>query len=373
MRILFTGGGTGGHITPIVAVARELKTIAEKEQILDLQLFYAGPEDDFAKKLLGEEDIIFIPVSSGKLRNYFSFQNFTDIFKIFFGTLQAVWNLFLVMPDVIFSKGGYGALPAVLAAVLFRIPLIIHDSDAIPGKVSKFSGRFAKRVGIAFSSAAEFFPKEKTALVGIPVRKRILGGNKKDARDDLEVFSELPVVSFMGGSQGAMKINESALGILRELTDEFEIIHQTGAKNYEDIKAEASVILESAHKDRYHPFGFLEEGKLRDFFASSDLIVSRASATAIFEIAALGKPAVLIPLRNSAQDHQRKNAYEYASGGAAVVIEEANLSPHLLLAEIKKAMSSPEKLKKMSEAAQRFARIDSAEIIAREILKLGIH
>ena len=254
----------------------------------------------------------------------------------------------------------------------FRIPTLIHESDAIPGKVNAFSAGFAKRIGIAFAGAEEFFPKDRTALVGIPIRKRILGGNLAEAKEDLDVFSSLPVVGFLGASQGAQKINETLLGILKELTEEFEIVHQTGPKNFNEIKGEASVVLEFAYKERYHPYGFLDEVKMREFYLVSDLVVSRAGASSIFEIAAWGKPAILIPLRNSAQDHQRKNAYEYARTGATIVIEEENLKPHVLRAEIKKVLGSPELMKKMGEAAQRFSRIDSAETIAREILKLGI-
>lgn len=373
MRILFTGGGTGGHVTPIVAVIRELKNIAEKEQILDLQLFYAGPDDGFGRELLKDEDVVFVAIVSGKLRNYLSLQNILDVFKIAVGIIQALWNIFLIMPDIIFSKGGYGALPAVVAAAIFRVPLIIHDSDAVPGRVNIFSSRFAKRIGIAFREAADVFPKEKTALVGVPIRKHILGGQKENAREKLEVDSKAPVVAIMGSSQGSQKINEALLSVLKELTDEFEILHQTGTKNFDEVREEAGVILEGGHRERYHPFGFLDEDKLRNFYAAADLVVSRASATSIFEIAAWGKPSILIPLHNAAQDHQRKNAYEYASEGAAIVIEEENLSPHILLAEIKKIMANQNQMKKMSEVAQRFARIDSAEVVAKEILKLGIH
>lgn len=372
MRILFTGGGTGGHFFPILAVARELKRIAEEEKILDLELFYMGPAS-FEKDLLKKEEIILIKIPSGKLRRYFSFLNLLDFFKLAVGIPRAIWNMFLIMPDVIFSKGGYGAFPALVAARLFGIPVIIHDSDAVPGKVSLFSAKFAKRIGIAFVGAEKFFPKDKTALVGVPIRKWILGGNSKEARENLSIFTNLPILGIIGASQGSQKINEIILEILEDLTSEFEVIHQTGAQNLENVKAEAKIILKSGHIKRYHPFGFLDEFQIRDFYAASDLIISRASASSIFEIAAWQKPSILIPLKSAAQDHQRKNAYEYAAEGAAVVIEEDNLSPHILLAEIKKIAKNTEVRKKMSQSAKKFSRLDSAEIIAREIIKLGFH
>ena len=371
MRILFTGGGSGGHVFPIIAVIRELKQIAEEERILDLELFYMGPED-FGQEQLRAEEVIIVPIMSGKVRRYASIQNFVDFFKVIGGIFQAMWNMFLITPDVIFSKGGHGAFPAVVAAAILRIPLVIHESDAVPGKVNKFAGHFAKRIGVAFTGAASFFPEKKVALVGIPIRKRILGGNRDIARENLQIFGNLPIIGVIGGSQGAGRINDATLGVLKELTEHYEVVHQTGTANFHDVEQEATVILEFGHKERYHAFGFLDESGLRDFYEVSDLIISRASSS-IFEIAAWGKPSILIPLQNAAQDHQRKNAYEYAAAGACIVIEEPNLSPHVLFAEIKKVLDNPELLTKMRAAAQKFSRIDAAELIAREILKIGLH
>lgn len=372
MRILFTAGGTGGHVFPIIAVIRELKQIAEEDRILDLELFYMGPQD-FGQEQLIAEEVTIVPIMSGKIRHYLSLQNITDFFKVIGGIFQAIWNMFLITPDVIFSKGGYGAFPAVVAAAVLRIPLIIHESDAIPGKVNKFAGHFAKRIGVAFTGAAAFFPEKKVAIVGIPIRKRVLGGNRDIARENLEISSDLPIIGIIGGSQGASRLNDATLGILKELTEHYEILHQTGPKNFQDVTQEASVILEFGHKERYHAFEFLDEAGLRDFYVTSDLVISRSGASSIFEIAAWGKPSILIPIHNSAQDHQRKNAYEYAAAGACIVIEEPNLSPHVLMAEIKKVLDNPELLAHMGTAAQKFSRIDAAELIAREILKIGLH
>lgn len=372
MRILFTGGGTGGHFFPIVAVAREFKRIAEEEQILDVELYYMGP-DDFGQEIIAAEEIFFLKVGTGKMRQYASVLNFLDIFRTFFGIFKGIWTMFLIMPDVVFSKGGYGAVPAVVAAILFRIPLVIHESDSIPGKVNTFSGRFAARIGVAFTSAAHFFPKEKTALVGIPIRKRILGGNSAQAKNSLDIFSELPVIGVIGASQGSQRINEAVLGVVKELTQDFEVIHQTGEKNFEEVKGEGSITLEFAHKERYHPLGFLDEQLMREFYAASDLIISRAGASSIFEIAAWAKPAILVPLLNSAQEHQLKNAYDYAAAGACEIVEENNLTPHILLGEVKKLIQNTDRMRRMGEAAQRFSRIDAAEIIVRELLRLGLH
>lgn len=376
MRILFTGGGTGGHFFPILAVIREIKRVAEDERILDLELFYMSP-DDLGARLLDEEEVVRIKVRSGKWRPMSSLGdallNLRDALNLFVGVWQALWNVFLVVPDVVFSKGGWGALPGILAAVVFRIPIVIHESDAIPGKVNMFSARFAARIGIAFAGAAKYFPEGKTALVGIPLRRRILGGARDDAREAFEIISASSVVGLIGASQGAMPINDAALGILRELTDKYEIVHQTGEKNFDEVREQASVILEFHHKERYHPVGFLDESGIRDFYAACDLIVSRASASSIFEIAAYGIPSIMVPLSHAAQNHQWENAYAYAADGAAVILEEVNLTPHVLFAEIKKLTDDPERMKRMKEAAKRFARLDATEIVAREILKVGVH
>lgn len=314
-----------------------------------------------------------IRVPTGKIRRYFSIKNFTDAFKIIGGILYGFVKMFFIMPDVIFSKGGYGALPASFAAMVYGIPFMVHESDAVPGRVNRFAARFASRIAIAFSGAEVFFPKEKTAFVGVPIRTHLLGANLDAARQDLGISTNFPILGFIGASQGAQKINELVLNSLVDLTREYEIVHQVGAKNFDAVAAESRVILERGPKERYHEFGFLHERELARFYAVCDLVISRASASSIYEIAALGKPSILIPLPNSAQAHQEKNAFEYAATGAALVMEEGNLTPHLLFAEIKKILGDPELMKKMSAAAQKFAKIESAELIAREILKLGMH
>lgn len=374
MRILFTGGGTGGHFYPNIAVIRELKRIAEEERILELQLYYMGPRlanDESA--LMEAENVLVIPVTTGKIRRYPSIRTVLDLIKIPVGICQGIWNTFLIMPDAVFSKGGYGAFPAVIAAIMFRIPLMAHESDAVPGIVNKIAGRFAARIAIAFPGAGRHFLASKTALVGVPIRKHTIGGRAADARAHFNIASEKPVVAFIGASQGSAKLNGSVIGVLRELTDAYEILHQTGKANYEQVEEETKVILEFAHHEHYHPVAFLAEGDMRLFYAAADLIVSRAGASSIYEIAASGKPSILIPLRSAAQEHQRENAYEYASTGAALIVEEENLSPHILLSEIQKAIGNSELLQNMSRRAQKFARLDAAQLIAREILKLGLH
>ena len=373
MRILFAGGGTGGHFYPIVAVYRKLIQIFENEHIVDAKLYYIGP-NEFGREILLRDGIQVIEIVSGKWRRYAAFQNIIDIFKVVFGSIRALFVLFPIMPDVIFSKGGYGSIPAVIAAIVYRIPLIIHDSDSKIGLSNRFASRFAKRIALSFASAGVFFPKDAPiAITGNPIRDIVLSGSKEAAREEFSIFSQRPVVLVMGGSQGAEPINHALLGVLKELTQEFEVLHQTGKENFTDVKGEASVVLSKEALQFYHPIGFFDERVLRSAYTVSDIIVSRAGAGSIFEIAAVGKASILIPLKNSAQEHQKQNAYEYAEHGAAVIIQEGNLTPSVLFNEIKKLIENKELQQAMAERAKQFAKPDAAEVIAREILKLGSH
>lgn len=372
MRIVFTGGGTGGHFYPILAIARELKRIADEERIIDLHLFYLGPEESLPPEF-EKEGIYSSRIAAGKLRTYFSIENFFDALKAGIGILQALWRLFFIMPDVVVSKGGYGSFPALVASRIYRLPVLIHESDAVPGRVNRWSGRFARRIAVSFAAAAKFFPPERTALTGNPIRKRLLSATQESAREILGVFSDRPVLFITGGSQGAQVINRTVIEILKDLLREFEIIHQAGAPNLEDIRLETVPLIENGGgKEYYHLYGSLTEEQMAGALALATIAVSRAGST-IFEFAARGVPAVLIPLAIAAGDHQRKNAYEYAGRGAAVVIEEDNLTPSVLLHELQNLRLDPGRLKKMSEHARAFAVTNAAEVIAREALSLGLH
>lgn len=371
MRILFTGGGSGGHFFPIIAIAREIKEIAEERRMLDIELFYIGPETE-GDSVLKKEEIVVSHILAGKIRRYHSLENIVDIVKTIIGVIQALWRVFKLTPDVVFSKGGYGSFPVLFASRLYRLPIIIHESDIIPGRVSRWAAKFAKRIAVSFEKTAAEFPEGKVAVTGNPIRKRLLGGNLGEAKEEFRVFSSKPVIVILGGSQGSQTLNNTILSILKELVYKYEVIHQTGMKNYEEVLNQAKVLLEG-RIDNYHCYPFLSEGQLRDAYLLASFVISRSGASSIFETAAWGKPAIMIPLKNSAQDHQRENAYEYSRAGAAIVIEETNLTPHLLLHEIDKILNDKERMKQMSESAQGFARINGTKIIAEEILKLGLH
>lgn len=379
MKILLTGGGSGGHFYPLIAVAREIIKISRERRILEPKLIYAS-DKPYDAKALYEENISFLKLPAGKIRRYFSFWNFIDPFKMLLGSLKAIIKIYIEMPDVIFSKGGYAAMPTLIAAKFLKIPLVIHESDSVPGKANLFVKDFASRIAISFEESASYFPKEKIALTGNPVRKTIIGGNFLEAADVLQLKSisekfSPPVILIIGGSQGAKKINDTVLEILPELLKNYQIIHQCGSRNLEEVKEVSDVVLkDSVYKGHYHLMDFLNETQIKNAAFAASVVVSRASAGAIFEIAMWEKPSILIPLPEDvdAQNHQKKNAWSFAARGAAEVIEQENLSPHILMSEINNIIKDTDKQEKMKIAAKGFSKPLAAEKIAEEIINLAL-
>jgi len=372
MKIILTGGGTGGHFYPLIAVARSLKDIAERERIVNLNMVYAAP-DPYDPDTLNEENIKFLSLPAGKIRNYYSIWNFLDPIKTFFGVLKALFKIYMNFPDVIFAKGGYASFPAMMAAKLLKIPLVIHESDAVPGKATLWASKFAKRIAVSFPQTAADFPEKKVALTGNPIRRQILGGNAEMAKETFKLEPGVPVILILGGSQGSRAVNDIILDILSELVDSFQVIHVAGKNNVQDIKMRSEYVLsKSPHAKRHHLYGFLREGDLRNASRVASLVIARAGGGTIFEIAAWGIPSILIPLPSAAQDHQRENAYLYAREGGAVVMEEKNLKPHLLLSEVNKIFSDEKRRTQMSKAAGIFAKLDGADVIAEEIIHIAL-
>lgn len=369
MKILFTGGGTGGHILPIVSLAREIRRIYPEK---NLQFFYIGPEDEFGEIFLSQEGIIIKHVLAGKIRRYTDWkslaQNLVDcLFKIPVGILQAIFYIFHLSPDLILSKGGFGSLPGVIAGWLLWTPIFLHESDIIPGLANRFLSKFLSKVFVSFPKT-EWFPPSKMILIGNPIRRELLNGSKEMAKKLFKLTGEKPVILILGGSQGAQRINDKILEILFKLLTNFEFIHQCGQKNFKEVKAEAKVMITEDLEKYYHLFPFLKEEQLKHAYQAADLIISRAGSGSIFEIAAFGKPSILIPLPESAQNHQIKNAYSYAKNKACLVIEEANFTPRFFLEKLKYLFSRPQELEKMGKAAKNFSKPLAAKTIAEYLV-----
>ena len=369
MKIIFTGGGTGGHVFPIIAIAREIK-----KNRPDAKLYYLGPKDKIGSFLLLREGIEVKTILAGKIRRYFTFksffQNLLDVFKVPIGFIQSFFLIFFISPDLVFSKSGYGALTTSIMARIFNTPVISHESDIVPGLTNKIVNKLAIEVFVSFPSKnlKTLFSK-KMLLVGNPVRAEILNGDADTAAKIFELKKGKPIILVLGGSQGAQKINDVLLSAIPELLKDFQIIHQVGSKNLKQVQTEADVMIRPPLNRYYHIFPFFNENQLKHAYKACDLVISRAGAGSIFEIAACGKPSILIPLPKSAQNHQAKNAYLYQSFNACVVIEENNLTPNFLAAKIKYLSSNPDKLSEMENAAKEFSRPRAAEIIAKYIVE----
>lgn len=371
MKILFTGGGSGGHFYPIIAIAEELNRLAKENRLIHPKLYFMAP-DPYDPRLLADNGITFERTPAGKLRIYFSPKNLTDLFKTAAGIARSLLSVFRIFPDVIMSKGGYGSFPALVAARIFRIPVVIHESDSVPGRVSLWAGKFAGRIAVSFPEAAEFFPKEKVAYTGNPIRRELRKVTREGAREFLKLEAQIPTIVVLGGSQGAELINGTILAALPSLVERYQIIHQIGKRNFAEAESSARVALErSPYRSRYKPFDYLNTAGMKMAGGAADLVVSRAGST-IFEIAIWGIPSIIIPITESHDDHQRKNAYGYEKAGACVVIEEKNMTPAILLSEIQKILSNPARHAALSEGARRFSRPDAAEKIARAVLSIAL-
>ena len=369
MKIIFTGGGTGGHFYPIIAITESIQKIAREKKFIAPEMYFFAPAP-YNQGLLYDHDIQYKKVTAGKIRKYFSFLNFTDFFKTIWGVIGALLDVFDIYPDVVFSKGGYGSFPTVLAARLLRIPVFIHESDSVPGRVNKWAGKFAARIALSYKEASPCFKDEKAAYTGQPVLEERLEPITNGAAEFFEFDEIIPAIFVVGGSQGAEIINNAILDILPDLVNGFQIIHQTGINNIEVMKESAeAVLLENPNKKRYRPFGYLNGLEMRMAAGIASLVISRAGST-IFEIASWQKPSIIIPIADSNENHQVKNAFAYAKAGACSVIEEENLKPHILLAEIKRIIEDKEISGKMKEGAKLFFKPGAADTIAHELLSI---
>jgi len=367
MRIVLTGGGSGGHFYPLIAIAESIRDNALSAQA---DLYYMGP-DEYDKTALDSLNIAFVSCPSGKMRRYFSLKNFVDIFKVFFGFFVALFKLFWIYPDAIMSKGGYTTVPVVLAAWFLRIPVILHESDVHPGISNRIGGKVAKYVAVSYGDTAADFKKEKVAQTGIPFRKT-LQTTPGDPQAQLGIQKDKPLILVLGGSSGAERVNTLILDTLDELLPHYTVIHQTGKELYEGVvQAAETLVQDSVLKERYIPTAFLDAEKMNLAYAAASLIISRAGSGTIFEIAAHGKPSIIIPIPEAIAHDQRTNAYTYARATDAVVMEEQNLTDGLLAAEIARIMGDTELYKSMSLKAKAFAPTDAAEKIADTLRQIA--
>ncbi len=364
---VFTGGGSGGHIYPLIAVAEALKRELAALQA-PYEFFYMGGKDLWSS-MLAAHGMAMRPIVTGKMRRYLSLQNLIDIPKFFIGLFQALIKLYVIMPDIVFSKGGTGALPVVLAAWFYRIPVAFHESDAQPGLNNLLSARFATRIFLSFDRAAAYFNPAITQVVGSPLRDELLVGRttKELAKENFNFDATKPLVLVMGGSQGSLRLNEFVLTNLSEFLERTQVLHQAGSANFLEVqKLSHAALLESPTANAYQAVEYFKDNMALALTAA-DLVVAR-SGSSVFELAACGLPAILVPLAESANGHQLIDAMEFAKTGAAIVIEEDNLLPGLFFGQLDALLRNQDRLAKMSAASAAFFKPGAAEAIAKELI-----
>lgn len=324
-----TGGGTSGHVTPNIALLPRLKEAG-------YEIFYIGSENGMEKQLIEHEGIPYHAINTGKLRRYFSLKNITDIFRVMDGFRQARTILRRIRPDIVFSKGGFVSCPVVWAAWACKIPVVIHESDMTPGLTNKLSMPFAKKVCYAFPESGEHIPQNKGILTGIPIRQAILDGKESLGAKLCGFESAKPVLMVIGGSQGAARINQAVRDNLDALLKDFNICHICGDGNV-DVKYESI--------RGYRQYEYVRD-ELPHLFALSDAVISRAGATTLFELLALKKPNLLIPLsKHASRGDQILNADSFKRQGFSMVVDEDELSGNSLIAGIKSVFDRKDEFK----------------------------
>ncbi len=319
-RIILTGGGTAGHVTPNIALIPKLRELG-----YDIQ--YIGSYNGIEKELIKPFDIPYHGISSGKLRRYFSLQNFTDPFRVLKGLSEAKKIIRDLKPDVIFSKGGFVSVPVVLAGKKNKVPVIIHESDMTPGLANKLAIPSATKVCCNFPETLNYLPSDKAVLTGSPIRQELLCGNRIKALDLCGFTAEKPVILVIGGSLGSVAVNTAVRDALPELLETFQIVHLCGKG-----KLDESLMDQKGYKQ----FEYISN-ELRDIFALADIVISRAGANAICELLALRKPNLLIPLSaNASRGDQILNARSFERQGFSMVLEEESTTKDTLLSSVQK-------------------------------------
>ncbi len=317
-KIVFTGGGTAGHVTPNIALFPKLNE-------LGYEIFYMGSYDGIEKKLIEDFNIPYYGIATGKFRRYFDPKNFSDPFRVLKGMREAKKILKQIAPDVLFSKGGFVSVPVVRAAASLGIPCIVHESDMTPGLANKLCIPVAKKVCCNFPETFKLLPTSKAVLTGSPIRKELAAGNKEAGYRLCGFTPAKPVIMVIGGSLGSAAINQAVRDVLPELLKDFQVVHLCGKEKMDNLLLTT---------EGYKQFEYIKS-ELKDIFAIADIVISRAGANAISELLALKKPNILIPLpaANSRGD-QIMNAKSFESQGFSIVIDEDDLTNKLFLEKI---------------------------------------
>lgn len=349
-RLVLTGGGTAGHVTPHLALIPHLEAEG-------YELHYIGTADGIERELIPSH-IPYYPIAAGKLRRYFDWRNLTDPWRVLWGTAQAWRILRRVRPAAIFSKGGFVTVPVAIAGWMLGIPVLLHESDYSPGLANRISLHFAKRICLTFPESLQYVPKERAVVTGTPIRAELQRGSRVQGLDLCRFADNVPTLLVMGGSQGSQAINRVIREALPRLSQEYQIIHLCGRGNAEP----------SLDSRRYRQFEYASE-ELPHLLAAADYVVSRAGANSIFELCSLRKPNILVPLsRQASRGDQILNARSFAKQGFSIVIEEEKLSVASLLDGLAELRANGDKYAAAMAASQL---ADGTANVLREIRALA--
>jgi len=369
LTVVFTGGGTGGHIYPGLAIADEFRRLCS-ENGKDCKIVWIGSSSGMDKKIVEKSGSVdkFYGIPAGKLRRYFSFKNFIDVFKIFAGFIAAFFILCKIKPSIVFSKGGFVSVPPCFAAKLLKIAVFTHECDFSPGLATKLNSKFAKRILLSYEQTSNFFSennKKKLIVTGNPVRPVFYNANSDEGKKflGLTINNEKPILVVVGGSLGAKQINQFVLENLDFLCENFVVVHQTGADGFS--------LFANVSKENYKVYPFIYN-EMPNVLAAADVVLSRAGANSIWECAVLGKPMVLVPLCGSGtRGDQLENAKFFEQKGAAVVLAGENATNENLICALEQMKKSENRLLASNAAKQmtcgKFPAEDIANLIYSEV------
>lgn len=325
-KIVLTGGGTAGHVTPNIALIPALKEAR-------YEIYYIGSYKGIEKRLIADYEIPYYGVSTGMFRRYFDLKNFSDPFRVLKGCREAKKILSEIKPDVVFSKGGFVAVPVVKAARRLHIPCIIHESDMTPGLANKICIPMAKKICCNFPETVRMMPSGKAVLTGSPIRQELFEGNKEKGLELCGFNNDKPIIMVIGGSQGASSVNDTVRESLPKLLEHFQVVHLCGKDKVDNLMLNIK---------GYKQFEYVKE-ELKDIFAAADLVISRAGANSICEILALRKPSLLIPLSVGTRGDQILNARSFEEQGFSMVVREEALDPNSLVKKINELYETRQK------------------------------
>lgn len=347
-KIVLTGGGTAGHVTPNIALLPALRRAG-------YEISYMGSYDGIEKKLIADFDIPYTGISTGKLRRYLDIKNLTDPFRVLKGFAEARKYLKEYRPDVVFSKGGFVSVPVVRAAAALGIPCIIHESDMTPGLANKLCFPVAEKICCNFPETMQMLPEGKAVLTGSPIRAELAQGNKIAGLDMCGFTANKPVIMVIGGSLGAANVNKAVRDALPRLLEDFQVVHLCGKDKIDNLLLTTP---------GYKQFEYIK-AELKDLFAMADIVISRAGANSICELLALKKPNLLIPLpAASSRGDQLLNAASFEAQGFSIVINEDDLTTDLLVAKVQELFCNRQSY---HDAMNRSGQMDSIRTIMRLI------